>query len=216
MRLKNEWKIMGSSPVLISLGMAALLSLLAVAGGDLLDVSKLGFEVLFPFFAAIAVGEWGKTRTDMNFELIAAQGRSLFTWVVFRYIAVFSTVGMAAVLGMAVASGVRNEMPLGDMLLMCFAPTMFLSTLGLLIGLTSAQEHRAVLVCGIVWLISMLVRSVLRVPGVEYIYLFICYSGDVHGVWRLNKAVLLGITGVLWCGIYLVCKMRCKRPNRSK
>ena len=79
-KLKNELKIAGSNLFLISIAFAAALIFLAVTAGNLLDLSSIGFEVIFPFFAAIATGEWGKTRADDNYDVIASQSKSLFKW----------------------------------------------------------------------------------------------------------------------------------------
>ena len=55
-RLKSELKIAGSNLYLISAVFVVAFIFLAWFGGDLLNLSILGFEVIFPFFTAIAVG----------------------------------------------------------------------------------------------------------------------------------------------------------------
>lgn len=92
--IENELKIMGINLMLISAALVVVSSLLALLGGDLLNLSCISFEVIFPFFSAIAVGEWGKTRADDNYEVIKAQGKSLFAWVLSRFLAVFITVSL--------------------------------------------------------------------------------------------------------------------------
>lgn len=57
MRVRNELKIVGINPFLISAALSAVFALLAIFGGDLLHLSCMEFEVVFPFYAAIAVGE---------------------------------------------------------------------------------------------------------------------------------------------------------------
>ncbi len=207
-RLLYEHKIMGTNPIWISASFVAVLAFLAFFGGELLNLSCIGFEVVIPFFAAIAVGEWGKTKADASFDIIASQSKSLFTWVSARFAAVFSTISIFAFAGMAVVSFARNEMPLGEMFLIYLAPAFFLSTLCLLCGLCSSQEHIATLISGIIWLLAMLTRSLLRFPGVEYVYPFIRYTGDQNGIWLINKAVLLALSLVLWVIIWLLCKKR--------
>ncbi len=207
-RLLYEHKIMGTNPIWISASFVAVLALLSFFGGDLLDLSCIGFEVVIPFFAAIAVGEWGKTRADANFDIIASQGESLFTWVSARFAAVFSTISIFAFAGMVIVSFARNEIPLGEMVLIYLAPAFFLSTISVLCGLCFSQEHIATLISGIIWLLAMLTRSLLRFPGVEYIYPFIRYAGDQNGIWLTNKAALLALSLVLWAVIWLLCKKR--------
>lgn len=205
MRVRNELKIMGINPFLISTALAAIFALLATFGGNLLYLSCVEFEVIFPFFTAIAVGEWGKTKSDDNFDVIAAQGKSLFQWVLIRYFVSFAMVSAFALLSMFVVFIMRNEMPLLEMLLIYLSPALFLSTLSALFGVCFSQEHISTLICGVIWLITMLVRSLLRFPGVEYIYLFIRHAGDSHGIWLVNKALLLVLAVLLWVLIYFIC-----------
>ncbi len=87
-RLMSELKILGINPVLIWLSAAVVFVLLSVLSGDLLRLSHAGFEVVFPILTSIAASEWGRSRTDDNFAIIAAQSRSLFRWVLYRFLAV--------------------------------------------------------------------------------------------------------------------------------
>ena len=164
------------------------------------------FEVVYPFFAAIVVGEWGKTRSDGNFDLIAAQCESLFPWVLRRYTAAFGGASLFAVLSMAGASIARYELPLGELLAMYFPPAFFLSSLCALLGFLCKQEHIATLVCGVVWLVLLFTRSLLRFPGLEYIYLFIRFAGDQNNIWLWNKGIVSLAGLLLWGGIYWACK----------
>lgn len=206
--IENELKIMGINLMLISAALVAVCALLAVFGGDLLNLSCISFEVIFPFFSAIAVGEWGKTRADDNYEVIKAQGKSLFAWVLSRSLAVFITVSLFAALNMVIVFLVRGEMPLWEMALVYFSPAFFLSTLGVWLNLYFAQEHISTLTCGVVWLVTMLTRSLLRFPGIEYVYLMIRYAGDVNGIWLLNKFVLFAIGLAIWIVIYCICRRK--------
>lgn len=205
-RMKNELKIAGSNFVFLTIAFAVVFTAFSLISGELLDVSCFGFEVLFPAYGAIAVGEWGKTRTDGNFDIIVSQSRSLFPWVLARYMAVYGVVSTAAVICMTIVFLIRREMPLWEMLLVYFSPALFLSSLSVLIGLKSSQEHIAALTCGMLWLMTLMFRSLLRIPGAAYIYLFIRYVGDEHGIWMINK----GITGIagftIWGMIYWSCK----------
>ena len=86
-KLKGEIKIAGANFFLVSGAFAAFLTALAILAGDLMDYSAVGFEVLFPFYTAMAASEWGKTRADRNFPVIAAQSPSMFSWVFLRWLA---------------------------------------------------------------------------------------------------------------------------------
>lgn len=207
-RIKKEIKIMGLNPVLISVSVVASFTLLAVFAGELLNLSYIGFEVIFPFFAAIAIGEWGKIRADDNFDVIAAQATSLFKWVLARFSAVFFSVSLFALISMMSVAFIRKEMPLWEMILTYFSPAFFLGSLGMLLNLCFSGEHISTMLCGSVWLVTMMLRALLRFPGVEYIYLFIRYAEDKNGVWPVNKVILLLLSFLLWAWSYLLCKKR--------
>lgn len=207
-RLRNELKITGNNLYLISIVFAAALIFLAVTAGNLLDLSSLGFEVIFPFFAAIAIGEWGKTRADDNYDIIASQSKSLFKWVASRYFAIWGIVSLIAVVAMVAVFLIRREMTLGELLLTYLPTSFFLSSLSAYIGLHYSQEHVATLICGIVWLVVLLIRSLLQIPGVEYFYLFIRFAGDINGIWLVNKAILSFAGLAVWFAIYITCKKR--------
>lgn len=206
--LKNELKITGSNLYIISTALAAALILFAMFLGNLLDLSSIGFEVIFPFYTAIAIGEWGKTRADDNYDVIASQSQSLFKWVALRYIAIIGTVSLFAVVGSIAVSFIRNEMPVWELLLTYFSTAFFFSSLSALIGVCYSQEHIATLVCGVVWLVGLMTSSLLRLPGVEYLYPFIRFAGDQNGVWLVNKLILFVISLLLWCVVYWVCKIK--------
>ena len=205
-RLKNELKITGINPVLILLSVTVMFALLSVFGGELLYLSYIGFEVIFPIFTSIAVSEWGKIRADDNFDVIAAQSRSLFQWVLYRFITIFSETAIFATASMFLVSVLRREMPVMEMFLVYFSPAFFLSTLSALFGVLFSQEHVATLACGMIWLFVLMARSLLRIADVEYFYFFICYAGDSNGIWLINKAVLCALGLLVWCGIYRICK----------
>lgn len=209
MKLRHfEQKIMGINVLWIYIALTACFALLAYFGGELLTLSYLGFEVVFPFLIAIAVGEWGKTRADTNFDIIAAGSNSLFRWVSIRFVTVFATGSVFAFISMIIVALARNEIPLWEMGLLYLPSAFFLSTVCALCGLCFAGEHIATLICGVLWILSMLARSLLRIPGVQYIYLFIRYAGDLNGIWIINKVVLTLLGLALWMVIYLLCSKR--------
>ncbi len=207
-KLKYEWKIAGVNFPLVSAGVSLALLVLAAMAGTLLDVSAVAFEVVFPFFAAIAVGERGKTRADRNFDILAAQLPSLPAWAVLRYGAVFGAVSAFAFLCMVGVSCLREEAPLGTMVLLYFPPAFFLSALSLLAGLASAREHAASLLCGLVWLTALLTRSLLRIEGMAYIYLFARFAGIQCPTLLWNKLILLIAGGTLLGAACWVAKRR--------
>lgn len=207
-RLFFEEKIIGINAILIFTILTVVFAFVAYFGGELLNLSYLGFEVIYPFMTAIAVGEWGKTRADTNFDSIAAQSNSLFKWVVVRFSTVFFMGSMFAFISMVIVYFVRNEIVLWEIALLYFPPAFFLSTLCVLCSICFSAEHIATLVSGTFWILTMLARSLLRIPGVEYIYLFIRYAGDMNGIWLINKMVLMLIGLVLWIATYVLCKKR--------
>lgn len=158
-RIGSEQKIIGRNLPLLSAVLAAALTLLAVSAGELLNVGWLGCEVVWPFFAATAVGEWGRTRSDANYDAIAAQSRDLFGWVSARYAAVFGTVSAFAAVGMIPAALLRRELPYWEMLAVYLLTAFFLSSLSALVGVFCRQEHAATLVCGVLWLAMLMSES---------------------------------------------------------
>ena len=205
-RATSEIKIIGINFFIISAAFTSALIVLSVIAGELLNFYTVRFEVMFPFFVTIAVGEWGKTRADSNFDMIAAQSNSLFHWVLLRYVITFGISSLFAIFCMMLSSAFRYELPLWELLIIYLPPAFFLSSLCALFGIYYTGEHIATLACGIVWLIVLLVRSLLRISGVEYIYLFIRYADEQNPVWIWNKIIIAAIGLFLWGVIYLKCK----------
>ena len=205
-RATSEIKIIGINFFIISAAFTSALIVLSVIAGELLNFYPVSFEVMFPFFVTIAVGEWGKTRADSNFDMIAAQSNSLFHWVLLRYVITFGISSLFAIFCMMLSSAFRYELPLWELLIIYNTRIFFLSSLCALFGIYYTGEHIATLACGIVWLIVLLVRSLLRISGVEYIYLFIRYADEQNPVWLWNKIIIAAIGLFLWGVIYLKCK----------
>ena len=206
--IQSEWKRMGPNPPLILLSVDAVFALASGLCGELLSLSCIGFEVIFPILTSIAVGEWGKLRADENYQVIAAQSPSLFRWIFFRFLAAFTESSLFALPAMAAAFLLRREMPLSEMLLLYLPPAFLLSTICVLLGMFLSQEHMAALFCGLFWLPALISQSLLRIPGVEYIYPFIRFAGDVNGIWLVNKAALCGIGLLLWAVVWRICRGR--------
>ena len=207
-RLLSEVNVMGRPMLSIFGALTVFFALLAFFSGPLLNVSGIGFEVIYPFMTAIAVGEWGKTRADSNFDVIAAQSNALFSWVAGRFAAAFLTGSLFAAASMVIVFFARHEMPLWEMAALYVPPAFLLSTICALCGICFSGEHVATLICGILWLLNMLGRSMLRVPGLQFVYLFIRYAGDHNGIWLINKISLTLIGLGLWLLLYGLCKRR--------
>jgi len=205
-RVENEIKIIGINYFIVSAAFTIALIVFSAVSGELINFYPVSFEVIFPFFVVIAVGEWGKTRVDSNFDIIAAQSKSLFHWVLLRYVITFGISSVFAFFCMVFSSAFRYELPLWELLVIYFPPTFFLSSLCALLGIHYAGEHIATLTCGIVWLIILLIHSLLRISGIEYIYLFIRYADEQNPVWLWNKCIVTAIGLSLWGIIYLRCK----------
>ena len=89
-RLLLELKIAGINFPLVTAALSLALVLFAALAGELLDFAPIAFEVVFPLYAAIAVGEWARFRSDAAFEAIAAQSPARFPWMLWRFFAVFA------------------------------------------------------------------------------------------------------------------------------
>lgn len=204
-RIRLELKIAGTPFVFLSTALSAFVILFFLYRTDLAAVlCPVVFEVMFPFYAAVAVGEWGKTGSDGCFDVIAVHSRSIFRWTAGRYLTFFGTVSLFAVLSMmAVALTCPGTAVFSEMFLLYFPTAFFLSSLCALAGICFRREHTAALIGGVVWITALLTRGLLRIPGVEYFYLFIRFAGDAHQIWLLNKAVLtaagLGMWGLIFC-----------------
>lgn len=207
-RFVLELKIAGINFFLVTAAVSLALLIFAAVAGPLLDFAPIAFEVLLPFYAAIAVGEWGRTRADSSFDAVAAQSRSRFFWTLCRSASVLTVVSLFAVTTMALAVLIRRELPFPTLLALYFPTAFFFSSLAVLVGSVSLQEHTATLVCGLFWLIALLTRSLLRLPGVEFVYPFLCFAGDVHGVWLWNKAIQTVMGAALWVAAWAYCRKK--------
>lgn len=63
--IRYEGKIIGINPFWISALLTAAFLIVCATGGENVNWGYLGFEVLFPFYMAIAIGEWCRTRSDV-------------------------------------------------------------------------------------------------------------------------------------------------------
>lgn len=206
--VRLETKIMGINPFWISALLTAAFLIVCATGGDNINWGYLGFEVLFPFYMAVAVGEWCRIRADQIFDVISAQGKSLFLWIVRRFLVLFVTVTAFAVIGMLGTVIIIKTASIRE-LLMTFLPTaFFLSSVCIFLSVLSSIPHIPTMAVGVIWLFSIMSMSLLRFRPIQYLYLFIRFAGVDSSIWILNKLVLLVAGIVLWICVFLVCQKR--------
>lgn len=206
--VRLETKIMGINPFWISALLTAAFLIVCATGGDNVNWGYLGFEVLFPFYMAVAVGEWCRIRADQIFDVISAQRKSLFLWIVRRFLVLFVTVTVFAVIGMFGTVIITKTASIGE-LLMTFLPTaFFLSSVCIFLSVLSSIPHIPTMAVGVIWLFSIMSMSLLRFRPIQYLYLFIRFAGVDSSIWILNKLVLLVAGIVLWICVFLVCQKR--------
>lgn len=206
--MKYESKIIGINPLWISALLTATFLTVCATGGQNVNWGYLGFEVVFPFYIAVAIGEWCKTRTDPMFDAISAQGKSLFLWIVRRFVLLFGAITLFAVVGMAGVSIITQTAAIGDLLLTFLPTAFFLSSVCVFLSMLSSVPHIPTMAVGVIWLFSIMSMSLLRFPIIQYFYLFVRFAGIESLVWVVNKIVLLLIGIVLWICVFVVCKKR--------
>lgn len=206
--MRYEGKIIGSNPLWISALLSGTFLILCATGGEDVSWGFLGFEVLFPFYTAVAIGEWCKTRTDQMFEVISAQSTSLFLWVVRRFVLLYLMIGVFAVAGMLGTAAITKRANMGAMFFAFLATSFFLSSMCICLSLLSSIPHMPTMAVGVLWLFSIMSMSLLRFEPVQYLYLFAGFAGIANPVWLANKLLLLFIAAVLWVGVFFICKKR--------
>ena len=206
--MKYESKIIGINPLWISALLTAAFLTVCATGGQNVNWGYLGFEVVFPFYIAVAIGEWCKTRTDPMFDAISAQGKSLFLWIVRRFVLLFGTITLFAVIGMAGVSIITQSAAIGDLLLTFLPTAFFLSSVCVFLSMLSGVPHIPTMAVGVIWLFSIMSMSLLRFPIIQYFYLFVRFAGIESLVWVVNKIVLLLIGIVLWIWVFIICQKR--------
>lgn len=206
--VKLEAKIMGINPFWISALLTAAFLIVCATGGDNVNWGYLGFEVLFPFYMAIAVGEWCRIRADQIFDVISAQGKSLFLWIVRRFLILFVTVTAFAVIGMLGTVVITKASSLGELLLTFLPTAFFLSSVCIFLSVLSSIPHIPTMAVGVIWLFSTMSMSLLRFRPIQYLYLFIRFAGVDSSTWILNKLVLLAAGLILWLCVFLICQKR--------
>ena len=206
--MKYEWKITGVNPIWISALLTGAFLVVCATGGDNLHWGYLGFEVIFPFYMSVVIGEWCPTRTDPMFEVISAQGKSVFGWIIRRFLLLFCMVTIFAMIGIGGVVLLKQNMFALELFL-TFLPTAFLlSSISTFVSILVGVPHISTMVSGVIWLFAIMTMSLLRFAPVRYFYLFVRYAG-INGVIGLaNKFVLFFVGIALWAAIYLICRNR--------
>lgn len=206
--MKYEWKITGINPVWISALLTSAFLAVCTTGGDNSHWGYLGFEVIFPFYMSVVIGEWCQTRTDPMFEVISAQGKSVFVWILRRFLLLFCLVTIFAMIGIGGVVLLKPNMSAFDLLLTFLPTAFFLSSISVFISMLASTPHIPSMVSGVVWLFSLMTMSLLRFAPVQYFYLFVRYAGINGVLGLLNKLVLLFAGIALWAAIYIICRKR--------
>lgn len=208
MSMKQELKIIGVNPIWITALLTGAFWVVCATGGENVHWGYLGFELIFPFYLSVVVGEWCKTRTDPMFEVIAAQGKSLFHWIVRKFLLLFGLVSIFALVGMVGVMFLKANMSFGDLVIAFFPTAFFLASLCVLLSVTTRVQHIATMIMGVLWLFSVMSMSLLRFKVVQYFYLFARYAEIQEPVWIINKGVLLAAGIVSWICTYVIIKKR--------
>ena len=206
--MKYESKIIGINPFWISALLTATFLIVCATGGRNVNWGYLGFEVIFPFYMAIVIGEWCKTRSDQMFDVISAQGKSLFAWIVRRFVLIFGSITVFVVVGMVGISVITQTATIGDLMLTFIPTAFFLSSVCVFLSMLSDVPHIPTMAVGVIWLFSILSISLLRFHAIQYFYLFVRFAGMDSPVWIINKVVILLIGIVLWIGVFFICQKR--------
>ena len=206
--MKYEWKITGINPVWISALLTGAFLAVCATGGDNLHWGYLGFEVIFPFYMSVVMGEWCQTRTDPMFEVISAQGKSVFGWILRRFLLLFCLVAIFAMIGIGGVVLLKPNMSALDLLLTFLPTAFFLSSISAFVSMLASVPHISSMVSGVVWLFSIMTMSLLRFAPIRYFYLFVRYAG-INGVLGLLNKLVLFLAGIaLWIAIYFICRKR--------
>ena len=118
--MTQEWKIIGINPIWISELLTGVFLLVCATGGENICWGYLGYEVIFPFYAAVSIGEWCKIRNDPMFDVIFSQGTPLFRWVLRRFLLLFCLVSIFASIGIWGVAVLKDNISILDLMLTYF------------------------------------------------------------------------------------------------
>lgn len=206
--MRYESKIVGINPVWISALLTGTFLIVCATGGDNVHWGYVGFEVIFPFYTAVVVGEWCKTRTDPMFEVISVQGKSLFYWILRRFAFLFGVASIFALIGILGVTFIKQCTTIADLFLTFLPTAFFLSSLCVFISLLENIPHIPTMVTGTIWLFSIMAMSLLRFIPMQYVYLFAQYAG-IRGTIEIANKIILSLLGLLlWTLIFIICRRR--------
>jgi len=203
-----ESKKCGASITWISTAVLIAFVIICAMGGDLVSWPLLGFEVIFPFLTAILVCEWVQTLSDPMIDVIIVNSRSLFRWVAGRFLVVVGISGALCIICMLGLRLCMLDFSLAETFFVFMVTTFFFASIGVFSSFLSRQPHVPAAVCGVIWLLTLMAKSMIRFPVVAYLYPLLKFADPDTEKWLVNKMVLLAISICLWLLIYLVCRKR--------
>lgn len=206
--LSFEHKIIGINIYWISTLIVGMFFIVFIMGGNLVNWHYLGFEILFPFYTAIGVTQWCKTRSDEIFDLIKAQSKSLFKWMLVRYTFIFCVISAFVISAMFIIQMIKPSVTLIELFIVYISTAFSLSSFGLLCSLVFKSQYTSTALCGVFWLSSLLAKSMIRYKFFSYFYLFIRFADTQNSIWFINKFLLVAMGIGLWIIIYILCVKR--------
>ena len=177
--LKIESKKCGVNILLITSAVLIAFTVLCITGGDLVNLSLLGFEIICPFLIALLVSEWVQTLSDPMIDVVIVHSKSLFAWVVGKFFVVAGISGALCIVCMLWLRLWVLDFLLIQTLFIFAVTTMFFTSIGVFSSFLSKQPHVPAAVCGIIWLLALMVNSLIRFPI---------------------------ISACLWARIYFICR----------
>lgn len=170
------------------------------AAGDLVDYSAVAFELIYPLFAAVAVGEWCPVRCDEAVDIIFAQTASLRRFVTVRFLVVYSSVILPAIPAILLVTKIRAGSTYLHSPLMCIAPSFFLSVLALTVNTFRFGNHTSSMIAGLFWLTLLVTRNFVIEQKLYSIDLFYVFNGGlIREEFLMNRTILI-LTGIFMFG----------------
>lgn len=142
------------------------------------------------------------------FEGIEAQSNSLFLWVFIRCFYTFAVAGVFVSASIIITGITHPGFNLMKAFFLYAAGSFFLSSLVVLCSVFTKSPHTAVAVYGFYWLLGLMTKSLLRIPFVPYVYLFLCFADENSLLWVPNKWILIAEGAAMWLVIFFVCRKR--------
>lgn len=208
--MRLESKIVGKNLVLITTFIFALFHLISYTGGTLVNWGFLGYEVYLPFFTVIMISENLYTRTDPIADILESEAKSIFIIILRRFFYIYSTITAIGILSIIIFTIYTPESRLFSLLAIYISNTLFLSSITVLFSLFSNKEKFSLIITGSIWILSLLLKNLVRYKIFALFYMFICFSGLPGPIWIYNKFIYFSLSIVLWLVIYVLCKYKSK------